>query len=574
MPHHICRLPHHAAVAAATTPAELLRAIYANRGLSADCEATPGLAALAPASVLQGLPAALARLEQELRSGGHFMVIGDYDADGATGCAVAVRGLRALGAAQVSYLLPSRFRFGYGLSPEVVELAAAQRPSLIITVDNGIASVAAVARANELGIAVLITDHHLPAEQLPAAVAIVNPNQPGCAFPSKHLAGVGVMFYLLAALRSQLRASGWFNPQRPEPNLNDLLDLVALGTVADVVPLDRNNRILVEQGLRRIRAGRGCIGIQALFQIAGRDPSRATATDFAFGIAPRLNAAGRLEEMTLGVDCLLADALPLALERAQTLDELNRRRHDLEEDMQGEAETLLELLTLDGAALPTALCLRDDGWHQGVIGIVAARLRERYHRPVLAFAAAQEGRLRGSGRSIPSVHLRDAIAQVKRDQPELIEHFGGHAQAAGLTIRAADYDRFQAAFNAAVRQQIGDLPPQPEFDSDGALPPQLLTLETAEALRLGGPWGKEFAEPCFDDVFIVQQARLLKERHVKLKVSTATGAVLDAIAFNCAESFPQLGQALRLVYQLDVNEYRGVRSPQLLVKTMQVSESP
>ncbi len=570
---HIRRLPHHAAIAAATTPTALLQALYANRGITADVAATPGLAALAPAQLLHGLPAALDRLELELRCGGHLMVIGDYDADGATACAVAVRGLRALGAAQVSYLLPSRFRFGYGLSPEVVALAAAQQPSLIITVDNGITSVAAVALAQELGIAVLITDHHLPGEQLPAAVAIVNPNQPGCAFPSKHLAGVGVMFYLLAALRSQLRASGWFNAQRPEPNVNELLDLVALGTVADVVPLDRNNRILVDQGLRRIRAGHASAGIRALFQTAGRALSHAAASDFGFGIAPRLNAAGRLEEMTLGVECLLADDLTQALALAQRLDELNRSRHELQTEMQAEAEWLLDTLALDGTQLPVALCLRGDDWHQGVTGIVAARIREQYHRPVLAFAPAHEGRLRGSGRSIDSVHLRDALAQVKRDQPELIEQFGGHAQAAGLTLRAADYDRFQAAFIDAVRLQIGDLPPQPEWDSDGALPPQLLTLETAEALRTAGPWGKGFAEPCFDDVFTVQQVRLLKERHVKLQVSTASGTELNAIGFNLAASVPSVGQAVRLVYQFDVNEYRGVRSPQLLVKAIQMSES-
>nr|WP_206171497.1 single-stranded-DNA-specific exonuclease RecJ [Thiorhodococcus mannitoliphagus] len=548
----------------------MLKAIYANRGLTDSDQPAPGLAELEPVSQLRGLNAAVALLAESIRSGGHILVVGDYDADGATGSAVAVRGLKALGAAKVSFLVPSRFHNGYGLSPAVVDAAAALVPDLIMTVDNGISSLSAVERAGALGIPVLVTDHHLPGERIPAAAAIVNPNQDGCGFPSKHLAGVGVVFYLLVALRIHLRETGWLGGGRREPNLAELLDLVALGTVADVVTLDRNNRILVEQGLRRIRAGRCCAGVTALLEVAGRDPSRVTATDLGFFVAPRLNAAGRLEEMSLGVDCLLTDDPARAAEIAQHLHELNKRRREIEDDMKDEAELLLETLSLDGATLPPALCLFGEDWHQGVSGIVAARIRERYHRPVIAFADGGDGRLRGSARSIEGLHMRDAIDRVNRTCPGLVERFGGHAMAAGLTLRSECLDPFREAFVEAVRAQLGDVPPQPEILSDGALSPGLMSLETAELLRLAGPWGKGFPEPRFDGSFEVLSARLVGERHLKLRVAPEPGMQIDAIGFNLGEHLANARGRVRLAYRLDVNEYRGVRAPQLLLDHLQV----
>lgn len=567
----IRRLPQHEAVANARTPQELLTALYAQRGLSNPEQAAPGLGDLEPVTALRGLDQAVALLADRLRAGAHLLVIGDYDADGATGSALAVRGLRALGAARVSYLVPSRFAFGYGLSPAVVDAAMPMQPDLIITVDNGIASLAGVERACELGVPVLVTDHHLPGDRLPEAAAIVNPNQPGCDFPSKHLAGVGVVFYLLAGLRSHLRASGWFDSGRAEPNLAELLDLVALGTVADVVTLDRNNRILVEQGLRRIRARRCSAGILALLQVAGRDPTRATTTDLGFFVGPRLNAAGRLEEMSLGVECLLTDDPAQAAAMAQTLDGLNRRRREIEGEMKDQAELLLDALALDGEQLPPAICLFGEDWHQGVSGIVAARLRERYHRPVIAFAEAGDGLLRGSARSIDGLHIRDAIDWVDRRHPRLIDRFGGHAMAAGLTLRAACLPTFRDAFVEAVRAQLGEVPPQPEIRSDGALPAPLLNLETAEILRFAGPWGKDFPEPVFDDLFTIRNARIVGERHLKLRVATPGGIEIEAIGFNLGEQLDEARDRVRLAYRLDVNEYRGVRSPQLVLAALQPS---
>lgn len=568
-PIHIQRISNHDDIAVAQTSSDLLSALYANRGLTDPADAAPGLGALEPMGALRGIERGVALLADQLRAGGHLLIVGDYDADGATGSALAVRGLRALGAARVSYLVPSRFAFGYGLSPAVVEAALTLRPDLIVTVDNGIASIAGVARARELGIPVLVTDHHLPGDQLPDAAAIVNPNQPDCAFPSKHLAGVGVVFYLLAALRGHLRETGWYDANRAVPNLAELLDLVALGTVADVVTLDRNNRILVEQGLRRIRAGRCCAGVLALLKVAGRDPGRATTADLGFFAAPRLNAAGRLEEMSLGVECLLTDDPARAFEMAQELDGLNRRRREIEGEMKDQAELLLEALCLDGESLPPALCLFGEDWHQGVSGIVAARIRERYHRPVIAFAEAGDGLLRGSARSIDGLHIRDAIAHVDRHHPDLIDRFGGHAMAAGLTLRADRLEGFRFAFIEAVRAQLGEVPLQPEIRSDGPLPGWLMTLETAERLRLGGPWGKGFPEPCFDGIFDVLQARVVGERHLKLRVATPEGEQIDAIGFNLGEKLPEARGRVQLAYRLDVNEYRGVRSPQLILEDLQ-----
>jgi single-stranded-DNA-specific exonuclease len=559
------------ALAASRTPAELLARLYSNRGLDDAEEAAPGLSALHPAGALRGIDEAVELLVHHIRGGGHLLIVSDYDADGATGGALAVRGLRGLGATQVSYLIPSRFAFGYGLSPAVVDAAAPRRPDLLITVDNGIASLAGVARAAELGIPVLVTDHHLPGERLPDAAAILNPNQPGCGFPSKHLAGVGVVFYLLVAARARLREQGWFGAARPELNLADLLDLVALGTVADVVTLDRNNRILVEQGLRRIRAGRCSPGVRALLMIGGRDPSRATATDLAFVAAPRLNAAGRIEDMSIGVECLLTDDPQAAADLAARLDALNRRRREIEGEMKDAAESSLSALCLDGAELPPGLCLFGEDWHQGVSGIVAARIRERYHRPVIAFADGGDGLLRGSARSVEGLHIRDLIALVDRQDPGLIARFGGHAMAAGLSIRPGALARFRAAFSEAVRAAVGDRPPRPEIASDGALPQRLMTLETAETLRVAGPWGKGFPEPRFDGTFDVLSARLVGERHLKLRLAgtAAEGAPIEAIGFNLGEQLAEAGGAVRLAYRLDVNEYRGHRSAQLILEHLE-----
>lgn len=550
-------------------PAELLDRLYARRGQgSGECEL--GLAGLLPFHDLKGIEPAADLLADRLRAGAPILVVGDYDADGATGSALALLGLRALGAAEVSYLVPSRFAYGYGLSPPVVDAALALDPGLIVTVDNGIASLEGVERANALGIPVLVTDHHLAGETLPAAAGIVNPNQPGCTFPSKHLAGVGVVFYLLAALRARLRERGWFRAGRTEPNLAALLDLVALGTVADVVTLDRNNRILVEQGLARIRAGRGRPGIRALLQVAGRDPGRAVASDLGFFAGPRLNAAGRLEEMSVGVECLLADDPVRALELATQLDALNRQRREIEAQMRDQAEYLVERLTFGGDALPPALCLFGRGWHQGVSGIVASRVRERWHRPVVAFAEAGEGLLRGSARSVDGLNIRDAIDRVDRRHPGLILRFGGHAMAAGLSLRPGSLAAFRTAFAEAVREELGEGASVREIRSDGELPVGLLNLETAEALRLGGPWGKGFPEPLFDGDFEVSSVRLVGERHLRLRVRPGRGPVLDAIGFNHAERMRAAeAGSVRLAYRLDVNEYLGRRTPQLVLEHLQ-----
>ena len=567
-PTRIQRVPDDAAAPPPANLADLLRRLYTCRGQAQD-ESDLGLAHLAPYQALAGLETAVALLAATLRAGGPILVVGDYDADGATGSALAVLGLRALGAPAVSYLVPSRFAFGYGLSPPVVEAAAALRPALLITVDNGIAGVAGVARATELGIPVLITDHHQAGATLPAAAAIVNPNQPGCGFPSKHLAGVGVVFYLLVALRAQLRAAGWFGGTRAEPNLAEYLDLVALGTVADVVTLDRNNRILVEQGLRRIRAGRCRPGIRALLQVAGRDPARVTAADLGFFVGPRLNAAGRLTEMTLGVECLLCDEPARALDLAGQLDALNRQRREIEGTMREQAETLVERIALRGDDLPPGLCLYGKGWHQGVSGIVAARIRERYHRPVIAFADADEGFLRGSARSVDGMNIRDAIDLVDRRRPGLVERFGGHAMAAGLTLRTEALGEFRLAFREAVREQLGEAPVVRQIRSDGELPARLMNLATAEALRLGGPWGKGFPEPQFDGEFEVLQARLVGERHLKLRLKPERGPILDAIGFGLGERLEHAHGCVHLAYRLDVNEYKGERTPQLILEYLQ-----
>ena len=548
---------------------EALKRVYANRGITDPAALSLTLDQLHPPQQLKGIAEAAELLADAIEGDGRVLIIGDFDADGATSSAMAVSVLRQMGLREVAYLVPNRFEFGYGLTPEIVELAAAQMPDLIVTVDNGISSVEGVAAAQAMGISVLVTDHHLPGSQLPTAEVIVNPNQPGCAFPSKALAGVGVMFYVLSALRAELRERRWFDGQGlSEPNLGDALDLVALGTVADVVPLDRNNRILVAAGLARIRSGRARPGIEALFEVAGKDYRQATSTDLGFIVGPRLNAAGRLDDMSIGIECLLAESSMEARERAETLHRLNRERRDIEQSMEHDALEQLATLELDSDALPFAMVLFDPGWHQGVIGILASRVRERVHRPTVIFAEVGEGMLKGSGRSIPGLHLRDVLDLVATRHPGLLSKFGGHAMAAGLTLAEGDLHQFTEALEAAVAETLNHVPPQAVEDSDGALGAGDLGLQLAESLSAGGPWGQHFPEPTFDGVFDVLQHRIVGEKHLKLTLA-AEGAEIGGIAFNIDVNGWQARPLKRIhtLYRLEVNEYRGERNPQLVIQS-------
>ncbi len=550
----------------------LLRRIYAARHVR-DNDWESGLAALHPPDSLKGLTAALDLLETALEQRQHILVVGDFDADGATSSALLVAALREMGAAQVDYLVPDRFKFGYGLTPEIVDVALARKPDLLITVDNGISSLEGVARARAAGIRVLITDHHLPGASLPAADAIVNPNQPGDTFPSRSLAGVGVAFYLAMALRSHLREQGWFTRQAiAEPNLAAYLDLVALGTVADVVPLDRNNRLLVRQGLLRIRAGHCRPGIRALLKVAGRNPSRVVASDFGFAAGPRLNAAGRLDDMSLGIECLLSDSESRADTLAQQLDALNRERREIEADMKADAMQHLDAMQLDRDDLPAGFCLYDTGWHQGVIGILASRIKEQFHRPVIVFADAGEGELKGSARSIPGLHIRDALDAVAARHPGLVKKFGGHAMAAGLSLETVKLNAFRKAFIAELETQLDEDALTGVLETDGELQPDDFSLELSELLRDAGPWGQGFPEPLFDGLFKVLSVRVVGERHLKLSLRPRDGGpMLDAIAFGQAERFvPDKGSQVRAVYRLDSNEYRGMLSLQLVIEWLEV----
>lgn len=556
----------------------VLARLYAMRGVRQSTELERALKGLAPAQSLRGLGAALDELERALRDGRRLLVVGDFDADGATSTALAVLALRAMGGV-VDYLVPNRFEYGYGLTPEIVALAQRTRsPDVIITVDNGISSIEGVRAAQVAGIRVVITDHHLPGAALPAAEAIVNPNQPGCVFPSKHLAGVGVIFYLLSSLRTRLKEAGWF-PARglPEPSMADYLDLVALGTVADVVPLDSNNRVLVFQGLSRIRAGRCRPGIGALLAVANKSPARVVASDLAFQVAPRLNAAGRLDDMSLGIECLLTESSALAAQFAAELDGLNLERRSIEAGMQQEALAAIRQLSFDHDRLPHGLVLFDRRWHQGVIGIVAGRIKERYHRPVIAFAPADgEGsrppmELKGSARSIAGVHIRDVLDTVAALNPGLITRFGGHAMAAGLTLPADNLAAFRLAFDAAVRAASSPEDFEPVLLSDGELPPECFSEAFVDLLREAGPWGQGFPEPLFHGDFLCLEQRLLKEKHVKMSVShPGSNRVFDAIAFNVdRERWPNQATRVRLAYRLDINEFRGSRSLQLMVEYLE-----
>ncbi|CAB1369397.1 single-stranded-DNA-specific exonuclease RecJ [Denitratisoma oestradiolicum] len=538
----------------------LLARLYAARGIRSREEVDTQLEGLLPPDQLKGIASAATLLADALSQQQRLLIVADYDCDGATACAVGLRALRSFGA-RVDYLVPNRFETGYGLSPEVVRLAADHaggKPDLIITVDNGIASIEGVAEASRLGMTTLITDHHLPGDQLPAAAAIVNPNQPGCTFPSKAMAGVGVMFYVMLALRAELRRRGWFGPARREPNLAALLDLVALGTVADVVALDRNNRILVAQGLARIREGRMQPGLAALFRMAGRDPARAGTFDLGFALGPRLNAAGRLADMSLGIECLATDDEARAMNIVQELDAFNRERREIESTMREDAEILLDGLDAEERA---SLTLFDPAWHQGVIGILAGRVKEKFHRPTFAFARGQEGELKGSGRSIPGLHLRDALDQVSKRHPDLLLRFGGHAAAAGLTLREADLARFEAAFEEAAQGLLAPSDRQRTLETDGPLESGYFSLESARLIQQA-VWGQGFPQPLFSDRFEVESQRLLKEKHLKLTLRKG-GSRIDAIWFNaCATTGTQVEAAFRL----DINEYGGRQSVQLIVE--------
>ncbi|HVA55766.1 MAG TPA: single-stranded-DNA-specific exonuclease RecJ [Gammaproteobacteria bacterium] len=552
----------------------LLQRIYAARQIHDDTELDNALSALHDYRAFSTMDKAVTLLAGCLQQQQRILIVGDFDADGATSSALGVRALRRLGATQVDYLVPNRFEYGYGLTPEIVALAAERKPHLIITVDNGISSLAGVQAARNAGIRVLVTDHHLPGAELPAADAILNPNLPGDGFPSKNLAGVGVMFYLLLALRARLRADAWFVSCRiPEPNLAEYLDIVALGTVADLVTLDHNNRVLVAQGLARIRAGRCVPGIRALLELGKRSLQRLTAADLGFAVAPRLNAAGRLTDMSLGIECLLADDTGQARELAARLDELNHERRKIEARMQDDALRALDKLGVNAAdpALPFGVCLFNDEWHQGVVGLVASRIKDRVHRPVIAFARTEDGALKGSARSVKGVHIRDALEAVSTRHPGLITKFGGHAMAAGLTLAADAFKSFAEAFDAEVRRWLSAEDLAGVIHTDGELAPDSLTLETAELLRTAGPWGQGFPEPSFDGVFHLLERRIVGDNHLKMALAdSATGLRLEAIAFNQnGEHLPSDCRQVRIVYRPEINEYRGERRLQLLVDAIE-----
>jgi len=556
-------VPPAAATLAAAGVHPVLARVFASRGVATTEELDVDLATLPAFATMKGIDLAATRLADAIRDREKIVIVADYDADGATACAVGMRGLAAMGAI-VEFLVPNRFEYGYGLTPEIVAQAAALAPRLIVTVDNGIASHDGVAAAAALGLEVLITDHHLPAATLPAPALIVNPNQGGCAFPGKHLAGVGVMFYVLLATRAVLRDRGQFS-DRPQPNLGTLLDLVALGTVADVVRLDRINRTLVARGLARIRAGRAQPGINALFAVAGRDPRRATCYDLGFVAGPRLNAAGRLSDMSIGIRCLLADTDVAAAPLAAELDRLNRERRDVEATMQEEALAVVETGTLDAARSDAyTLCLFDAGWHQGVVGIVASRLKDRYHRPVIVFARGKDGELKGSGRSIAGFHLRDALDLASKRSPGILTKFGGHAYAAGLSLAESDLARFAATFETIAREQLtpGDL--ARALDSDGTLAPGELSIELAAALR-DQVWGQGFAAPLFDDTFEVLAQRTVGGSHSKLALSRG-GERFDAILFGHVDALPA---SISAAYRPEVNEWRGETTLQLVIEHWQ-----
>ncbi len=549
---------------------ECIRRIMAARGIKKADELTFDLAELPKPSEMLGMEAAVALLIQALQQQWRVMIVADFDSDGATSCAVMMRGLRMMGLQQIDFIVPNRFVHGYGLTTELLsEIAAENQPDLLITVDNGIASLDGVALAKQRGMQVLITDHHLAAEQLPQAEAIVNPNQPGDNFPSKMLAGVGVAFYVLLGLRQGLRDINWFELQQlAEPRLVELLDLVALGTVADVVPLDRLNRTLVDLGLKRMRQGRACAGIRALLQIAGKDLERLSAQDLGFAIAPRLNAAGRMEDMGLGIDTLLTDNFAMAQQAAQLLDQINLERRSVEQGMQLEALAMLEKLQLNETSQAAAYCLYEESWHQGVIGLLASRIKEKLHRPVIVFAPGEPGEIKGSARSITGVHIRDVLVNVAAKYPDLILRFGGHAMAAGLTLKQNDFSLFEKAFREAVQLAADPTVFERALYSDGELSLQELNMQLAEQLPVLAPWGQAFPEPQFHGQFVLLSYRHVGQQsdHLRLTIKLDDGREITAMAFRqTAPQWLQIGQKVGLHYRLDVNEFRQTKSLQLLV---------
>lgn len=548
----------------------VLARIYASRGITDLDSLGRKLSELLPDQGLAGIDQAVNRLVAAVTQQESVLIVGDFDCDGATSTSVAVLALRMMGLDDVRYLVPNRFEYGYGLSPEIVAEAKKLSPDLIVTVDNGISSIEGVAAASQAGIDVIVTDHHLAGSELPEACAIVNPNQPHCAFVAKSTCGVGVIFYVMIALRRALQSQNWFERiARPAPNLASLLDLVALGTVADVVPLEQNNRVFVYQGLQRIKAGYCRPGLKALIEVSGRQQHKTTSSDLGFAIAPRLNAAGRLEDMSIGIECLLTDSEEKAKELAITLNELNQERKGIEQEMQQQALELLARLQLDEQQLPFGLSLYEEEWHQGVIGILASRIKERTHRPVIAFAQGDEGELKGSARSISGFHIRDGLDAIAARYPQLLKKFGGHAMAAGLTIRVSDLELFQSAFDEEVKRQLSEQDLEQQVLTDGLLTSEEMTLELAEMLRDAGPWGHQFPEPLFEGQFSLLQQRVVGQRHLKMVLmEPSSGLAIDAIQFNAdMDIWPDESRTqVRVVYKLDVNEFRGQRNVQMLVE--------
>ncbi len=534
----------------------LFARLYAARGITQPSEIEWKLSQLPSPASLKGIDAVCERLITAIEKRERILIVADYDADGATACAVGLRGLRLMGA-DISYIVPNRFEFGYGLTPEIVALAAQESPKVIVTVDNGIASVEGVAAARKLSIDVVITDHHLPGATLPDTPTIVNPNQPGCTFPSKAIAGVGVMFYVLLALRSRLRERGAYTVET-QPDLNTLLDLVSLGTVADVVPLDGVNRRLVEAGLRRMRDGRANAGVHALFEIAKRDVKKATAYDLGFMLGPRVNAAGRLDDISLGIECLITDDATRAAEIAGELDRLNRERKSIESGMREEAD---QIITASIALEQKSIVVTDPTWHQGVVGIVAGRLRETHHRPTIVFAPGGDGELKGSGRSIPGFHMRDALDLVSKRGPALIRKFGGHAMAAGLTIDEANFAAFAAMFEQVASEWLTPDQLEQRVESDGTFALAEFDFDTAEALHRH-VWGQAFPAPLFDDEFTVMDSRIVGLKHTKLRLKRE-GRIFDAIRFGCTDAPPQ---PMRAAYRVSLSEYQGTQRLELIVE--------
>ena len=551
----------------------LLERFFLARGITSELELDRTLSKLPSPWLLSGMEAMVGHLITAIKEQQRITIVADFDADGATSCAVAIKGLQLLGAGAVSFIVPNRFEYGYGLTPEIVELVKQQSPDVIITVDNGISSIEGVKAALDLGIKVLVTDHHLPGFELPEAHAIVNPNLVNDVFPCKSIAGVGVIFYVLLALRSRLRELKWFEAQqKPEPNLAQLLDYVALGTVADVVALEHVNRILVHQGLLRIRTGRGHPGLNALIDVAGKQVGSIVASDLGFSVAPRLNAAGRMDDMSLGIQCLLTDDSGTAKVIALQLDALNNERREVETSMKHEAMALLsEIKALDKHHLPAGVCLFDEGWHQGVIGILASRIKDQIHRPVIAFAPAGKDLIKGSARSIPGIHIRDVLSDIAVVHPKLLSKFGGHAMAAGLSLNMHDYPPFALAFDEVVSKRLADVDLEQKILTDGELTEAEITLEMADLIQNAATWGQEFPEPIFEGVFNVVQARIVGQHHLKLILKQQEGqALIDAIAFFVDKPEQWLGiRQIRAAYKLDINEFRGVKSVQLILQYLE-----